>query len=97
MIRDWISVKIARHLTLKEKTNWNAAVLPDIKTCSFDQGGIGREKKKEANEKRRKFYKNEKGIVTRRMYNERMELKKSFFDNCWQWMWVEIVKSSYLV
>ena len=77
VIRNWISVKIARHLNLKEKTNWNAAALHDVKTCTCDRGDIGREKKKEANEKRRKFYKTEKGITIKKKYKERMELKKS--------------------
>ena len=56
MSRDRISVKIARHLNLTEKTNLNAAALHNVSE-------IGREKKKEANEKRPKFYKIEKGIA----------------------------------
>ena len=61
----------------ERKTNWNAAALHDVKTCTCDRGDIGREKKKEANKKRRKFYKTAKGIAIKKMYKERMELKKS--------------------
>ena len=43
----------------------------------YKYADIIREKKKEANEKRRKFYKTEKGIFIKKMYKERMEMKKS--------------------
>ena len=76
MTRDWISIKIARHLNLRKETNINAAELHNIKICTCDRGNIGREKKKEANEERRKFYKTEKCIAIKKMYKERMRLKK---------------------
>ena len=48
MIRDWVSVKIARHLNLKEKSNWNAAALQNVKTCICDRGDM-KQMKKQAN------------------------------------------------
>ena len=51
MLRNWISIKIARYLNLVEKSNWNAAALHDLKTFTCDRGNISKEKKKAANEK----------------------------------------------
>ena len=75
LIRDQISVTITRHLNLKEKNNWNAPAIHNVKTCTCDRGGFGRKKEKEANKKRRKFHKTEKGIAIKKMYQEKIEEK----------------------
>ena len=76
VIRDWISAKIARHLNLHEKPNWNVLNLHDVETCACDRGNIGKRKKKEANEKRAAFFKSKKGIAIKKMYKERVAMKK---------------------
>ena len=76
VIRDWISQKVARHLNLEQKPNWNVLNLHDVETCPCDRGNIGKRKKIEANEKRRAFYKTEKGIAIKKMYKERIAMKK---------------------
>ena len=76
MIRNWISGKIAQHLNLEEKPNWNAYDLHDVETCTCDRGNIGKKKKREANEKRRVFYKSEKGLEIKKKYKERVAMKK---------------------
>lgn len=76
VIRNWIAANIARHLDLKMKPNWNAYDLHDVETCACDRGNIGKKKKKEANEKRAAFYKSERGISIKKMYKERLAMKK---------------------
>ena len=50
--------------------------LHDVETCPCDRGNIGKRKKIEANKKRRAFYKTEKGIAIKKMYKERITMKK---------------------
>ena len=76
VIIDWISAKVSRHLNLHEKPNWNALNLHDVENCTCDRGNIGKRKKREANEKRRIFYKSEKGIAIKKKYKERVAMKK---------------------
>ena len=76
VIRNWISTKIAKHINLGEKSNWNAYDLHDVERCSCDRGNIGKKKRKEANEKRRAFYKSERGLEIKKKYKERIEMKK---------------------
>ena len=76
VIRDWISAKVSSHLNLHEKPNWNALNLHDVENCTCDRGNIGKRKKREANEKRRVFYKSKKGIAIKKMYKERVAMKK---------------------
>ena len=77
MVRSWISAKTARHSNLEEKSNWNAAALRNVKMCPCHRGNIRREKNRAANEKRRKFYKTEKSIDIKKIYKERLAMKKS--------------------
>ena len=48
----------------------------DVETCACDRGNIGKRKKKEANEKRAAFFKSKKGIAIKKMYKERVAMKK---------------------
>ena len=50
--------------------------LPDVKSCACDCGSIGKKRRKDANEKRKAFYKTEKGIAIKQMYKERIAMKK---------------------
>ena len=84
MIRNWISVKIARHSNLKEKTNWNAAALHDVKTCICDRGDIGRKKKKEANKKPGNFTKLREVLPSKRCTRKEWSLRRVSLDNYWQ-------------
>ena len=45
-------------------------------TCLCDNGEIGKKKKKEANEKRREFYKSERGQEVRKAYKEKNDKKR---------------------
>ena len=48
MIGDWVSVKIAQHLNLKEKSNWSAAVLQNVRHVSvIEVTLVGRKRKKQ--------------------------------------------------
>ena len=76
VIRKWISAKIACHLDLKDKPNWNAWELHNVQSCKCDRGSIGKKKKEDANEKRKAFYKTEKGIAIKQMYKDRIAMKK---------------------
>ena len=76
VIRKWISAKIACHLDLKDKPNWNAWELHDVQSCKCDRGSIGKKKREDANEKRKAFYKTEKGIAIKQMYKDRIAMKK---------------------
>ena len=76
-IRNWISVKIARHLNLEEKSNWNAAALHDVKTCTCDWDSIGRENKKAANEKRREFYNTRNVLPSKNVQGESRDGEQS--------------------
>ena len=65
-----------KSLDLKDKPNWNAWELHDVQSCKCDRGSIGKKKKEDANEKRKAFYKTEKGIAIKQMYKDRIAMKK---------------------
>ena len=44
-VRNQISERIAVHLNLDEKPNWNPRNLHDVKTCVCDRGDIAKAKK----------------------------------------------------
>ena len=71
VIKKWISAKIACHLDLKDKLNWNAWKLHDVLEKS-----IGKKRRKDNNEKRQEFYKTAKGIAIKQMYKGRIAMTK---------------------
>ena len=52
--------------------------LPDVKSCACDCGSIGKKRRKDANEKRKAFYKTERGIAIKQVYKDRIAMKKKF-------------------
>ena len=79
-IRDAISRGIAECLNWKEKSNWSELALHDFDTCLCDRGKAGLSKRKEANEKRRAYYKTPAGIETKKKYQERAEVKRQIIN-----------------
>ena len=78
VIRKWISAKLACHLDLKDRLNWNALELHDVQSCKCYLGSIGKKRWENANEKRKALYKAEKGIgiTIKQMWKDRVAMKK---------------------
>ena len=79
-IREKISEEIAHFVNLNEKENWDIHNLHDVKHCTCDRGDIGKAKKVAANEKRREFYKTDKGIEVRKKYREKANIKRMILN-----------------
>ena len=72
----WISRLIEKHIDWATNENWKLLNLHDTKTCRCAKGGICRKKIKDANEKRRAFYKTAKGLVVQNAYKEKAAKKR---------------------
>ena len=89
VIRNWIAVRIAKHLDLEGKPNWNEYDLHDVENCTCARGNIGKKKIKDANEKRRAFYKTERGLAVKKAYKEKAAKKRQIINQL-----IELHKSS---
>ena len=92
-IRNEISEGIASYLDLLNKLNWDEYNLHNIETCLCDRGKIGKEKRAAANEKRREFYKTEKGIAIKKKYREKAAVKRKILN---QVMMLKVTKRAEL-
>ena len=79
-VRDEISENVAAHLNLSEKPNWDARNLHNVMTCTCERGNIGKKKKADANEKRRAFYKTDKGLAIKKEYKEKARIKRMILN-----------------
>ena len=79
-VRNQISENISNYIQIDQKPNWNINNLHDVQNCTCERGKIGKAKKTKANEKRRAFYKSDKGIEVRRKYREREETKTKIIN-----------------
>ena len=79
-VRNGISKFISKHIDLTKKVNWTWLNLHDAKKCKCARGDIGRKKMKDANEKRRAFYKTEKGLAVRKAYREKAAKKRQIIN-----------------
>ena len=80
-IRDVISRGIAECLNWKEKSNWSELALHNFEACLCDRGKAGLAKRKEANDKRRAYYKTPAGIETKKKYKERADVKRKIINH----------------
>ena len=80
-MRNEISTEIASFLDLSSKPGWHEDELHDHENCLCDRGKIGKNKKAEANEKRRAYYKTEAGIDTKRKYKEKANVKRQILNH----------------
>ena len=79
-VRSGISRLLSKHIDLSKKENWTWINLHDAKTCKCARGDIGRKKIKDANEKRRAFYKTAKGIAVKKAYKEKAAKKRQIIN-----------------
>ena len=75
-----ISRLLSKHIDFSKKENWTWLNLHDAKTCKCARGDIGRKKIKDANEKRRAFYKTAKGIAVKKAYKEKAAKKRQIIN-----------------
>ena len=79
-VRDAISENITNFIQIEHKPNWNMHALHDSETCKCSRGKAGMAKIKEANAKRKAFYKTDAGLEVRRKYREKAETKAKLID-----------------
>ena len=79
-VRSGISRFISKHIDLTKKSNWTWFDLHDSKNCRCARGDIGRKKIKEANEKRRAFYKTARGLAVKKAYKEKAAKKRQIIN-----------------
>ena len=79
-VRTGISRLIAKHIDLTKYENWTWLNLHDTKTCRCARGDIGRKKMRDANEKRRAFYKTAKGLAVQKAYKEKAAKKRQIIN-----------------
>ena len=70
-VRTEISRLLSKHIDFSKTENWNWLNTHDAKTCKCSRGDIGRKKIREANEKRRAFYKTAGGLAVQKAYKQR--------------------------
>ena len=64
----------------RKKVNWNWLNLHDAETCKCVNGGVGRKKIREANERRRAFYKTAKGLAVKKVYKQKAAKKRQMIN-----------------
>ena len=79
-VRNEISEGIALFMDLSNKPNWSIHELHDNEMCLCERGKKGKAKKAAANEKRRAYYKTEAGIATKKLYREKVALKRQLLN-----------------
>ena len=79
-VRTGISRLLAKHIDFSKKENWNWLNLHDAKTCKCANGDVGRKRLKEANEKRRAFYKTAKGLAVKKAYKQKAAKKRQIIN-----------------
>ena len=75
-VRSGISRLLSKHIDFSKTENWTWLNLHGAKKCKCARGDIGRKKIKDANEKRRAFYKTAKGIAVKKAYKEKAAKKR---------------------
>ena len=80
-VRDEISSEISKFIDLTAKSNWTKDELHDKEICLCTRGKIGKEKRIEANEKRRAYYKTAAGLETKRKYREKAAVKRQILNH----------------
>ena len=79
-VRTGISRLLAKHIDFSKKENWNWLNLHDAKTCKCANGDVGRKRLREANEKRRAFYKTAKGLAVKKAYKQKAAKKRQIIN-----------------
>ena len=79
-VRTGISKLLANHIDFLKKENWNWLNLHNAKTCKCVNGDLGRKKIREANEKRRAFYKTSKGLAVKKAYKQKAAKKRQIIN-----------------
>ena len=80
-VRDEISNSVASFLDLTGKTNWSALALHDFEECLCARGKKGKEKARDANEKRRAYYRTDAGMEMKKNYREKAALKRQLLNH----------------
>ena len=75
-VRSGISRLLSKYIDFSKKENWTWLNLHDAKTCKCARGDIGRKKIRNANEKRRAFYKAVKAMAVKKAYKEKVAKKR---------------------
>ena len=79
-VRSGISRLLSKHIDFSKKENCTWLNLHDAKTCKCARGDIGRKKIKDANQKRRVFYKTAKGLAVQKAYKEKAAKKRQIIN-----------------
>ena len=79
-VRSGISRLLLNYIDFSKKENWTWLNLYDAKMFKCARGIIGRKKIRDANKKRRAFYKTAKGMVVKKVYKEKVFKKRQIIN-----------------